>query len=87
MSSPRVSVGRSSVLLGSGTVASRILGFFKAIILAQALGVVASAGADAFAVANQMPNSIYVLVSGGVLTATLVPAIVKSAQHREGGTS
>lgn len=87
MSSPRASVGRSSVLLGSGTVVSRVLGFFKAIILAQALGVVASAGADAFAVANQMPNSIYVLVSGGVLTATLVPAIVKSAQHRDGGAA
>ena len=54
----RESVGRSSILLGSGTVVSRALGFVKAIILAQALGVVASAGADAFAVANQMPNSI-----------------------------
>ena len=87
MSSSQASIGRSSVLLGSGTVVSRVLGFFKAIILAQALGVVASAGADAFAVANQMPNSIYVLVSGGVLTATLVPAIVKSAQHRDGGAA
>lgn len=75
MSSSQASVGKSSVLLGSGTVLSRALGFFKAIILAQALGVVASAGADAFAVANQMPNSIYVLVSGGVLTATLVPRL------------
>ena len=83
----RESVGRSSILLGSGTVVSRALGFVKAIILAQALGVVASAGADAFAVANQMPNSIYVLVSGGVLTATLVPAIVKSAGHRDGGSA
>ncbi|MDH6238638.1 murein biosynthesis integral membrane protein MurJ [Aurantimicrobium minutum] len=87
MSNPQASVGRASVLLGSGTVVSRALGFFKAIILAQALGVVASAGADAFAVANQMPNSIYVLVSGGVLTATLVPAIVKSASHTDGGAS
>lgn len=87
MSSPNASVSRSSVLLGSGTVVSRALGFLKAIILAQALGVVASAGADAFAVANQMPNSIYVLVSGGVLTATLVPAIVKSALHTDGGAA
>lgn len=87
MSSSQASVGKSSVLLGSGTVLSRALGFFKAIILAQALGVVASAGADAFAVANQMPNSIYVLVSGGVLTATLVPAIVKSATHTDGGAA
>ena len=85
MSAP--SIGRSSMLLASGTVFSRILGFVRAIVLAQALGVVASAGADAFAVANQLPNNLYVIVAGGVLTATLVPAIVKSALHRDGGAA
>lgn len=85
MSTP--SIGRSSMLLASGTVFSRILGFVRAIVLAQALGVVASAGADAFAVANQLPNNLYVIVAGGVLTATLVPAIVKSALHQDGGTA
>ena len=79
------SVGRASVLLGSGTIVSRALGFVKTIILAQTLGVVGSAGADAFAVANQLPSSIYVIIAGGVLTATLVPAIVKSALHSDGG--
>jgi len=79
------SVGRSSVLLGSGTIVSRALGFVKTIILAQTLGVVGSAGADSFAVANQLPSSIYVIIAGGVLTATLVPAIVKSALHSDGG--
>jgi putative peptidoglycan lipid II flippase len=79
------SIGRSSFLLGSGTVVSRVLGFIKTIILAQTLGVVGSAGADSFAVANQLPSSIYVIIAGGVLTATLVPAIVKSALHNDGG--
>lgn len=79
------SIGRSSFLLGSGTVVSRALGFIKTIILAQTLGVVGSAGADSFAVANQLPSSIYVIIAGGVLTATLVPAIVKSALHSDGG--
>lgn len=79
------SVGRSSFLLGSGTVVSRALGFVKTIILAQTLGVVGSVGADSFAVANQLPSSIYVIIAGGVLTATLVPAIVKSALHNDGG--
>ncbi len=79
------SIGRASFLLGSGTIVSRALGFVKAIILAQTLGVVGSAGADSFAVANQLPSSIYVIIAGGVLTATLVPAIVKSALHADGG--
>ena len=83
--SKRASVGRASVLLGSGTIVSRGLGFVKTIILAQTLGVVGSAGADSFAVANQLPSSIYVIIAGGVLTATLVPAIVKSALHSDGG--
>jgi putative peptidoglycan lipid II flippase len=81
------SIGRASIFLASGTTVSRALGFVRAIILAQALGVVASAGADAFAVANQLPNAIYAIVAGGVLSATLVPAIVRSAVHHDGGTA
>ncbi len=78
---------RATTVMGAGTVASRALGFIKAIVLAQALGVVASAGADSFAVANQMPNNLYVIVAGGVLSATLVPAIVRSAIHADGGAA
>lgn len=81
------SLVRASAIMGSGTIVSRVLGFIKAIVLAQALGVVASAGADSFAVANQMPNNLYVIVAGGVLSATLVPAIVRSAVHSDGGTA
>ena len=75
----------SSLMLASGTLASRALGFIRAIVLAQALGVTASAGADAFAVANQLPNNIYAIVAGGVFSATLVPAIVRSTVHADGG--
>ncbi len=81
------SLSRSSFILGSGTLVSRALGFVKTIILAQTLGVVGGAGADSFAVANQLPSSIYVIIAGGVLTATLVPAIVKSALHTDGGVA
>lgn len=79
------SLRSSSLMLASGTLVSRLLGFFRAIVLAQALGVTASAGADAFAVANQLPNNIYAIVAGGVFSATLVPAIVRSAVHADGG--
>ena len=78
-------LGRSSVLLASGTIVSRILGFAKVAILAAAIGQVASSSADAFAMANQLPNSIYALVGGGILGAVLVPQIVRSRRHDDGG--
>jgi putative peptidoglycan lipid II flippase len=77
-------VGRAGVLLASGTVVSRILGFIGAILLARTLGTVGS-GADAFALANQLPNNIYALVAGGILTAILVPHIVKAGANADGG--
>ena len=78
------SLGRAGIFLASGTIVSRILGFVAAIILARTLGTVGS-GADAFALANQLPNNIYALVAGGILTAILVPQIVKAAGHHDGG--
>lgn len=78
-------IGRSSLLLASGTVVSRILGFISAVVLAQTLGTVGQ-GADAFALANQLPNNIYAIVAGGVLSAVLVPQIVRASQHDDGGT-
>lgn len=79
-------VGRASVILASGTVVSRLLGFISAIILARTLGIVGS-GADTFALANQLPNNIYALIAGGVLSAILVPHIVKAGLDRDGGQS
>ncbi len=81
-----MSIGRSSLLLASGTVVSRILGFINAVVLARTLGLVGS-GADAFALANQLPNNIYAIVAGGVLSAVLVPHIVKSGLNTDGGAN
>ena len=77
-------IGKASMKLASGTVVSRILGFISAIILARTLGIVGS-GADTFALANQLPNNIYALVAGGVLSAILVPHIVKAGLDKDGG--
>lgn len=76
-------IGRASLFLASGTVVSRILGFVKVIVLARAIGL--TGVADAFSVANQLPNQVYVIVAGGVLTAVLVPQIVRSSLHSDGG--
>ena len=89
MSNPREqsgSLGRSSMILASGTVVSRVIGFISAIILARTLGTV-GAGADTFALANQLPNNIYAIVAGGVLSAVLVPHIVKAGLDKDGGQS
>ena len=77
-------IGRASAFLASGTIVSRILGFVKAIVLAATIGVVGSASADAFAVANGLPNTVYVIVAGGVLSAVLVPQIVRASAHADG---
>ncbi|MFM6981085.1 MAG: murein biosynthesis integral membrane protein MurJ [Micrococcales bacterium] len=68
---------RSSAWMALGTIVSRILGFAKAILLAMMIGVTTNA-ADAFGVANQLPNNVYAIIVGGVLNAVLVPQLVKA---------
>ncbi len=77
-------IGRASALLASGTLVSRILGFISALVLAQAIGIVGG-GADAFTLANQLPNNIYAIIAGGLLSAVLVPQIVRAGLHADGG--
>jgi putative peptidoglycan lipid II flippase len=79
-------IGRASVLLAAGTVVSRVLGFVNMFVLAYAIGSFGSA-ANGFAAANQLPNTIYIIVAGGVLNAVLVPQIVKASLHTDGGTA
>ncbi|MCS5715869.1 murein biosynthesis integral membrane protein MurJ [Herbiconiux sp. CPCC 205716] len=79
------SIGRASAFLASGTIVSRVMGFVRAIILAQTIGVVGSASGDAFAIANQLPNNIYAIIAGGTLSAVLVPQIVRAMLHHDGG--
>ncbi len=81
-------LGRASAMLAAGTMLSRVLGFGKTFVLAFAIGQASSPGADAFALANQLPNNIYALIAGGLLSAVLIPQIVRSMQQsRDGGTA
>jgi len=79
-----MSILRSSLIMASGTIFSRILGIIRAILLAATIGVTTNA-ADAFGVANQLPNNVYAIIAGGVLNAVLVPQIVKARLHLDGG--
>lgn len=80
-------IGRASVLIGAGTIASRLTGLLRAVVLVAAIGSVNSGAADAFAVANQLPNNIYAIISAGLLSAVVVPQIVKAAAHEDGGNA
>jgi len=79
-----LSVARSSLIMASGTIISRVLGFVRAVLLAAMIGVTTNA-ADAFGVANQLPNNVYAIIAGGVLNAILVPQLVKARSHSDGG--
>ncbi|MBT0771282.1 murein biosynthesis integral membrane protein MurJ [Kineosporia sp. J2-2] len=76
----------SSALMAAGTLASRLLGFVRAAVLVAVVAPGGGAGAaDAFSVANIMPNALYILLAGGVLNAVLVPQIARAAKQKDGG--
>jgi len=75
----RPSIARSSAVMAIGTLASRMTGLVRTLIQAYALGAVALA--DAYNVANSLPNAVYNLMLGGILTSVIVPLLVRAAQR------
>ena len=63
-----------------GTLASRVTGFVRTAVIASAIG--ATIG-DAYNLANTLPNIVYELLLGGVLTSVVVPLLVEGSR-REG---
>ncbi|MBK5248203.1 MAG: murein biosynthesis integral membrane protein MurJ, partial [Actinomycetales bacterium] len=74
----------SATLMFTGTLASRVLGLVRNALLVAAIFSIGGA-ADAFSVANKLPNIFYMLIAGGVLNAILVPQIVRAMRHDDGG--
>ena len=72
-------LARNSAVMATGTVISRLLGFGRNIVLAAALGTQLTA--DAFNVANTVPNIIYILLAGGVLNTVFVPQVVRAMKE------
>jgi putative peptidoglycan lipid II flippase len=66
---------RSSAVVASGTLLSRVASALQLGLLAYALG--RATLADTYNLANSMPNIVFELVLGGVLSATLVPLFVE----------
>lgn len=62
-----------------GTLASRISGLLRTMVLAYALGALALA--NAYNYANTLPNTVYNLAIGGILTSVIVPLLVNAAKR------
>ncbi len=77
--------GSRGILRAAGTMAvaslvSRITGLARTVVLAAALGV--GLVNDAYNTSNTLPNIVYELLLGGVLTSVVVPLLVH-AQERD----
>jgi putative peptidoglycan lipid II flippase len=67
---------RAAAVMAVGTVLSRLLGFARIALLAAAIGT--ALRNDLFTVANTIPNSLYILLAGGVFNTVLVPQLVRA---------
>ncbi len=70
-----MSLLRSSVVMASGTVLSRVTGLVRDIAMTAALGFYIAS--DAYSLGNTLPNIISILVAGGALNAVFIPQLVR----------
>jgi putative peptidoglycan lipid II flippase len=74
-----ISLARSSGVMAIGTLASRGTGFLRTLVLVYAVGV--TGVANAYNNANTLPNTVYDLMLGGILTSVVVPLLVTAAKR------
>lgn len=80
------SIGRSSGLMAVANLASRLTGFARQVVLVGVLGV--GVVNDAYTVSNTLPNIVYELLFGGVLTSVMIPLLVRAQKEdADGGTA
>lgn len=75
-------LGRSAAVMAVGTTLSRVTGLGRLVAMAFALGVTESRLADSYNIANTMPNVIYELILGGVLTSVFIPVLVEELRKK-----
>jgi putative peptidoglycan lipid II flippase len=73
---------RSSAVVGTMTMLSRVLGLLRDVVIAASVG--ATANADAFFVAFKVPNFLRRLFAEGAFSQAFVPVL---AEYREGGSA
>ncbi|HEY0716217.1 MAG TPA: murein biosynthesis integral membrane protein MurJ, partial [Streptosporangiaceae bacterium] len=78
------SLGRTTGSMAVGTLLSRVTGFLRTFVFAYALGI--GYLSNTYNNANTIPNAVYDVMIGGVLTSVVVPLLIKAAkEHRDGG--
>ncbi len=70
------SVARNSAMMAVGSIVSRVTGFVRTVAIAAAIG--GAAFADDYNLANTLPNMVYELLLGGVLSSVIVPLLVRA---------
>jgi putative peptidoglycan lipid II flippase len=76
------SLARPAATMAVGTALSRLTGLGRVAAMAIALGVAESRLADSYNLANTLPNIIYELVLGGVLTSVFIPILVEELRTK-----
>jgi len=74
-------VARSSLLIAALFAVDKALGLGRQVIIGRQFGV--SAELDAFNAANNLPDLLFALISGGALAIALIP-VLSQAKEREG---
>ncbi|QIK72937.1 murein biosynthesis integral membrane protein MurJ [Propioniciclava coleopterorum] len=85
MTQPRPGgLGRATALMASGSLVSRMLGIVRNALLGLCIGGM-GAVSDAFQTANTLPNTIFILLQSGVLTAVLMPQLTRALRRERDG--
>ena len=74
---------RSSSVMATGTVVSRITGVLRTSAISAAIGTLLLA--DAYSTANTLPNIVYILLIGGALNAVFIPQLVRHMKDDDDG--
>src|SRR5699024_12311858 len=74
---------RSSAVMAVGTMASRITGFARTIVLGAAIGT--HLLGDAYHTAHTIPFILNDLLIGGLMASVIVPFLVKRSEERRVG--
>jgi putative peptidoglycan lipid II flippase len=80
-------VWRNAAVMTVGTALSRITGVVRVAALAFALGVTGTRLADTYNLANTMPNIVYELFLGGILTSVFIPVLISVRKTGDGDPS
>ncbi len=69
--------------MAAGTALSRLTGLGRLVAMTFAVGVAESRLADSYNLANTLPNVVYELVLGGVLTSVFLPLVVEQLRTQD----